>query len=268
LDDVELYRSPASYDRWYPSGAHLDEAFWPSLCQHLGAQRVLELGAGTGRLTIPLARAGLEVVGLDLSPTMLAAARDKLSDEPAEVRGRVRLVTGDMREFALDERFDLAFVPFNTFSHLHAIEEQVACLLAARQHLVPGGRVAIDISLPMLGYLQTAIDGPLATRLEGISMDPNTGVRVIWSRETRYVRGTQTILETLVDEVVLAPDERLLQRQELILHAFFPREMELLFRLAGLQVEATWGDYDFTPVQGHSLSLITVSSPFHPTGGS
>ncbi|MCH9038335.1 MAG: class I SAM-dependent methyltransferase, partial [Chloroflexi bacterium] len=78
--------------------------------------RVLELACGTGRITIPLAQAGINVVGVDLSPSMLAIARKKVAELSEEDAKRVSLVEGDMRSFYVDtpggERFGLAMIPF------------------------------------------------------------------------------------------------------------------------------------------------------------
>src|SRR5689334_10575272 len=79
---------------------------------------VLEVGCGSGRVLIPTARAGIDVVGLDLSPRMLDICRKRLSEEPEAVRSRVRLAQGDMRHFDLEQTFSLATIPFRPFQHL------------------------------------------------------------------------------------------------------------------------------------------------------
>jgi ubiquinone/menaquinone biosynthesis C-methylase UbiE len=91
---------------------------------------VLELGCGTGRVLLPVAAAGLDVVGLDQSPAMLAIARQKLTTLDAETRARVQLIEGDMRSFDLGmDRFRLITIPFRAFCHLLTIPDQQAALL-------------------------------------------------------------------------------------------------------------------------------------------
>ena len=97
---------------------------------------VLDIGCGTGRVLIPTARAGLEVVGLDLSPRMLAVCRERLLGEPDEVRTRAHVIEADMRRFDLGQRFRLAMIPFRSFQYLLTIEDQLTCLEEIRRHLV------------------------------------------------------------------------------------------------------------------------------------
>ena len=105
---------------------------------------VLELGCGTGRILIPTARAGIEIVGLDAAAGMLDACRQRLQSEQPAVRERVRLHQGDMRHFDFGSRFRLVTIPFRPFQHLVTVEDQLACLGAIRHHLVPGGRLVFD----------------------------------------------------------------------------------------------------------------------------
>ena len=109
----------------------------------------LELGCGSGRLLVPLARAGIAVTGVDNSPEMLARAAVRLAGEPAEVRGRVRLVEGDVRSLALPgaEPFALAYFGYNTFLHLDETAA-AATLRRLRPLLRPGARLLIDVDHP------------------------------------------------------------------------------------------------------------------------
>ena len=102
------------YDHVAPYRERGDVAFFVEMAQAAGGP-VLEIGCGTGRVLIPTARAGSEIVGLDLSPSMLAVCRSNLAQEPAETQARVRLVEGDMRDFDLDQQFALATLPFRPF---------------------------------------------------------------------------------------------------------------------------------------------------------
>src|SRR6185503_14924092 len=92
------------YDQVVPYRERADVAFFVEAAREAGSP-VLEVGCGTGRVLIPTARAGLEVVGLDLSPNMLGVCRQKLKDEPEAVQSRVQLVQADMRNFELGHLF-------------------------------------------------------------------------------------------------------------------------------------------------------------------
>ena len=139
-DDVPEYRS------------RRDVGFFVRHAQRQGGP-VLELGCGTGRVLIPTARAGIEIVGLDASPRMLEICRARIEREPADVSARARVVEGDMRTFELGRQFALVTLPFRPFQHLATVPEQLACLTTIRRHLCPGGRVIVDLFNPSLEAL-------------------------------------------------------------------------------------------------------------------
>lgn len=132
------------YDRQYALYRD-DLRFYEQLAR--GAESVLELGAGSGRVTRELARAGARVTGLELSPGMLDRARARLAGAGLEAR----LVRGDMRDFDLEERFDLVVAPFNALMHLYTPRDQLAALRNVRRHLKPGGSFAFDVYVPRFG---------------------------------------------------------------------------------------------------------------------
>ena len=107
---------------------------------------ILELGAGTGRVSIALAEAGHTVVGLELSDDMRAIAQQKIAE--AQLTDRVRMVTGDMRRFKLDQHFGLVIAPINTFLHNLTLDDQLATLSSIKKHLRPGGLLVLDCFNP------------------------------------------------------------------------------------------------------------------------
>jgi SAM-dependent methyltransferase len=264
MADDPFYRSAADYDLRYSYGSNIDVAFWSRLRARLGARRVLELACGSGRVTLPLARAGLaegvQVVGLELAPAMLAGARAKLAAEPAAVQAAVRLVEGDMRAFALPERFDLIAVPFNSLAHLHTIDDQVACFESARRHLAPGGRFAVEVMQPRIEELYQTVTEPEKWYVDGGATDLVTGDRLVRHRRRRYQRDTQTAESHYIEERLTPSGELKSQTVDLRQHIYSPRELELLFRLTGFRVEAIYGDYEFGPFTEESEYLIVVGA--------
>ncbi len=105
----------------------------------------LELGCGTGRILIPTAAAGCSAVGLDLSRPMLAQCREKLRRGPEKVRQRVQLVHGNMAAFDLGEMFGLVTIPYRGFQHLLTRKDQISCLRCVNRHLVPNGKLILDM---------------------------------------------------------------------------------------------------------------------------
>src|SRR5215204_5545757 len=154
-DRVSSYDAVADFGALYDAvpayGTRADVAFYLEEARRAGASsRVLELGCGTGRLTLPLAQAGHEVMGIDLSPAMLASARAKLAAQPQAVRDRVTLLEGDVRrlELAIEPSFDLVAAPFRVLQHFAAIDDQLDVLAGARRCLRPGGRLVLDVFNP------------------------------------------------------------------------------------------------------------------------
>ncbi len=136
-----------------------DVGFLRGLAEEVGGP-VLELGCGTGRVAIPLAEAGLRVVGLDRSPHMLATAEAKRRALPPAVRRRIEFIEGDMTDFSLGRRFGLAFAAFRVFMSLPDPDAQRACLAAVRRHLRPGGLVVLDLFDPRLQWIAPGAAGP------------------------------------------------------------------------------------------------------------
>ena len=126
------------YDHVVPYRERRDVEFFVTMAQQANGP-VLEAGCGTGRILTPMARAGVEITGLDVSQTMLAICRKCLAAEPLEVQKRARVLEADMRQF------HLATLPFRSFQHLLSPADQSSCLSVVHRHLVPGGRMILDV---------------------------------------------------------------------------------------------------------------------------
>lgn len=215
---------------------------------------ILELGCGTGRLAVPLARAGHAVTGIDVSDAMLSRARAAV--DAAGLAGQVTLLRGDLRDFDLAERFALAIIPINTFMHCYDAEQQLACLRCVRRHLRSGGRLVIDVYQPDLEALLEA-DGRLVS--DGAVFDPETGHtiqrtthrRLDMANQTQHI--TFTLDEVATDGVVKRTTFPFRMR------FVFRFEMELLLRLAGLSLEALYGSYELEPFESSSEKMIFVA---------
>ncbi|MGI6207331.1 MAG: class I SAM-dependent methyltransferase [Anaerolineae bacterium] len=207
---------------------------------------VLEVGCGTGRVLLPTARAGKEITGLDSSPSMLAILRRKLAEEPEDVQRRVSLLEGDMRYFRLERRFGLVTIPFRPFQHLITTDDQIACLLTIRDHLLPGGKLVLDLfnpSIPLLAAPPSREAQPV-----GDWFDLPDGRRV-----RRFDRIVSRDYFTQVQDIELIyyvqePDGR----EERFVHSFpmrylFRYEAEHLLERCGFRVEALYSDYDRSP---------------------
>jgi SAM-dependent methyltransferase len=207
---------------------------------------VLEVGCGTGRVLIPTARAGLEIVGLDLSARMLQVCRERVALEPEDVRSRIRLVQADMRSFGLARTFALVTMPFRPFQHLTTVEDQLSCLASIHRHLENGGRLVLDLFNPSLDALvQDNLGREVGEEPEFTTPD---GRRVIrWHKiVSRDVFNQVNQVELVY--YVTHPDGR----TERLVHAFpmryiFRHEAEHLLVRSGFEVEALYADYDRSP---------------------
>ena len=151
---------PEIYDAVTPPALEGDVDWYRRRAQDCGGP-VLELGAGTGRVTLPIAEAGIRIFALDASEAMLDALRSKLVRQPQQVQDRVIAVQGDMRTFTLSERFALVIALFRAFLHNVTEQDQRACLDRVRQHLQPDGHFAFNVFHPSLEYMAQHV-GPLA----------------------------------------------------------------------------------------------------------
>src|SRR5271163_421573 len=120
-----------------------DVAFYRNAVREHG-DPVLELGCGTGRITLALAEAGHRVTGLDISERMLERCNQKRAGLRTEARERMHLVQGDMTKFDLGEKFRLVIIPFRPMQHLLEVEDQMSCLASVRDHLWADGRSGLS----------------------------------------------------------------------------------------------------------------------------
>ena len=203
---------------------------------------VLELGCGTGRVLIPIARSGIDIVGIDSSLAMLDVCRRNLRDLPAEVAARVRLVQADIRDFDLEGPFALVTIPFRPFQHLLSVEDQLSCLASIRRHLADRGTLVLDVFNPLLEAIAKEPAGEEIPEAEFTAPD---GRRVSRShRMLAHDRFAQiNDIELIYD--VTHPDGR----RERLVHAFrmryfFRYEMEHLLARAGFEVRHLYAGYD------------------------
>lgn len=139
----------AQIARWYDNEHDPyedDLQFYRDLAAGAGPT-VLEIGCGTGRVTVALARMGREITGVDPSAAMLARCRARLVAEPPAVRRRVRLIQADARDLGTQAPgpFALALIPLNTLAHFVTPADRLAVLAAVRERLVPGGQLIVDV---------------------------------------------------------------------------------------------------------------------------
>lgn len=211
---------------------------------------VLEVGVGTGRVAAAIAAAGPQVVGTDVSPSMLARARRRVVDEG--IADRVELVDADMRDFDLGRQFPLAIMPHHVFAHALTVTDQLDALGAIRRHLQPGGRLILDLPVPTETDFRARDD----LHREGrFTLDDGTEA-VLW-RAVDFEPGTQLLrFHFVVDR--LAADGTVTDRShaESTVRQCSPGEVEHALARAGFRVDERWGWFDRRPYDGDSPELV------------
>jgi SAM-dependent methyltransferase len=218
--------------------------------------RVLEVACGSGRLLLPLAGAGFEVVGIDASPHMLAIARQKLEREG--VRAAVR--EADMRTFDVLDRgpFDLAIVAVKSFAYLTERADQQACLERIAAHLRPGGLLAIDFLNPQPEWISAAVGsmrddllqrsdehGVTVSRVESV-------VSTDLSRQVRVIRSAYEV----IDDGGQVVAKRFVEWPYRFTYRF---EAEHLLERAGFDIQSVYGGYAHEPLTTSSNAIVFVA---------
>ncbi|HWE60206.1 MAG TPA: class I SAM-dependent methyltransferase [Chloroflexota bacterium] len=255
-DPHNLYATrPDLYDVMHRE--HVDDMrFIQEFVQLLGAApQVLELGSGTGRLLTAMLDAGASVTGLDQEPAMVAVARERLRP----FGDRARVITGDMRRFALQQRFDLVVLGLNTFMHMLTTADQLDCLQAIHAHVRPAGMLLIDLANPH-------------------SVLRDMPINVLQHRFTRPAGGDQPATVTLWSSAAIAVADQLVQSMlffdevdsasqtvrrtiaEITLRLLYRYELELLLTRTGFALRGLYGDYQSSPYDDESERLICVAA--------
>ena len=248
-----MERSP--YVRFYDFFADFDHDldFYRELA--VGSSGVvLELGCGTGRVAIPLARAGAEVVGLDRSGSMLEQAAERALAEG--VTDRIEWIEGEMTSWRDERRFSLVLCPANTLLTLGSRTAQELVLATARHHLAPGGRLALDLFHPAVFLAEHPPDGRI--RLHRQQTDAETGRTLRWTSAVRHSPAAQLLVAA---NRIEAEDAEGIQGWgfEEILKYCHPHELELLLEKEHFEIEDLYGWFDRRPFDDTSRKMVVVA---------
>lgn len=211
---------------------------------------ILDLAAGTGRVSFALAEKGYEVVSLERSSSMLEVARNRLKSADETIAGKLTITEGNMIQFNLDRKFSLIIIP-NSFGHALSTDDQLSVLRCVHNHLADFGTFILDlypgshqhehahfkenpVSLP---------DGTTVEREGEIHSDP---IRQLMDFKLRYI--IRDLTGKIIDEIRVDSPAALL----------YTREVDLLLRLTGFHVEEEFGDFDRNPYGHDSTRRILI----------
>jgi SAM-dependent methyltransferase len=226
------------YDDIYSSA---DDSMIELLARHAGdPPRALELAIGSGRIAVPLREAGVSVTGIDASEEMVAKLRSKSGGEDIQVS------IGDFAEVDVEDTFPLIYLTFNTIFGLLTQERQVKCFQNVADHLEPGGRFVIDCFVPDVRRFDeyntrmgVSTIGSVDEHMFEMSVyDPVN--QIVNSHVVRRVEdGTSVVLPVRI-------------------RFAWPSELDLMARLAGLELEDRFGWYDLRPFNERSTSHMSI----------
>jgi SAM-dependent methyltransferase len=260
---VDSYHVAAKhYDGAYASMRDLvDMPFYLALAKEIGGP-VLEIGCGTGRVLLPIARAGIEIHGLDNSGPMLGVLEENLDRESKEVRGRVTLHSGDMRDFRLNQTFALVTIPFRPMQHMHTLEDQISALKSARAHLNDGGILAFDVFYPKFEVLHLGIGEERLEAEWSPSTDSQTIIRRYY-RKDAVDKINQNFTLTFIFRNYR--DGKLIREENdsIKMSYYTYPQLRALFLLAGLEPVAEYGSFDKTPLDNSSTEMIFLLRRAH-----
>jgi len=260
-----IYQRPDDYDLEH-EGREEDIDCLVRMIRARRPTRVLELGAGSGRLSIPLARVGaresFDVVGLEPADEMRAAAAQKLRDEPVQVRERLTLEAGDMRSWRASSPFDVIVCADSSVSHLLTLADQLATWRAAFANLRPDGLFIVDVAMPQLFAYADSMQTPprSVVEIDLDAADPETGTRLLRYKTTLYQAHEQRArIRFLYDKFTAGSTEQPVRSiSDFESHVYFPRELRLLYLCTGFVVDAVFGDYRPRPLRETSRQMIAV----------
>ena len=201
-----------------------------------GDGRALELAIGTGRVAVPLAARGVPVSGIELAEPMVAELRRKVDE------ATVPVVVGDMASARVPGEFALVYLVFNTIGNLCTQDEQVACFANAAAHLAPGGRFVVEVGVPQLRSLppgQVAV--PFHVGDEHVGVDTY-----------------DVVTQRAVSHHLTAEADGSYRRGTHHFRYVWPAELDLMARLAGLELERRVADWHGRPFTAESPSHVST----------
>lgn len=248
-DGSEIYWDGRHYDA-FNKPYEDDIPFYLSECRRARGP-VLELACGTGRLTIPLKKAGIDIAGLDLSGPMLEQARAKAAAEGL----KIRFSRGNAAGFKAGERYRLVFMAFNSMQHLAGHRELAGLFSSVRRCLAPGGRFIFDVFSPDPRYLMRDPEELLPVAYYD---DPAGDGKVLVNERYSYDKEAQV---SRITWYFRREKDGKTRRKAVNLRCFFPEELLALVRNNGFRVLGRYGNFKKGRFTGASRSQVLVCSP-------
>jgi SAM-dependent methyltransferase len=240
---IQMYNNPALYDA---CTAHKidDIPFYEYWAKQTNGP-ILELACGTGRVATHLIKSGFNYSGLDLSSVFIHHCKSK--------RFNGKFITGDMRYFNLGQKFDLIFIPFNSFLHLYKEDEMTQCLKSIQNHLSDNGKFLLDIFVPNPEFLYRDPDKKYE---EMTIIHPNGGECTVWQKN-QYKEETEiNHIHWFFNRGNIEP----MDEYDFDMRMIYPDTMDRVLLDSDFTIEEKWGDYDGEPFNETSLLQLYICS--------
>ena len=253
---IDSYSVTAKYyDGAYAAKQDLvDLPFYLELAEQISGP-ILEVACGTGRVLLPIARKGIEIHGVDNSRPMLKILEKRLAREPHEVRQRVTLHEGDMRDFRLSSRYPLVIIPFRPMQHMHTVEDQVSALTSATSHLSENGILAFDVFYPKFDLITMKM-GEEVLEFEWSPGPDSAEVVRRYFRKDSVDKIHQIFYFTFIYRTIRAGELILEETEAFRLSYFTYPHLRALFLLAGLEPVAEYGSFAKDPLDNSAQQMI------------
>jgi len=237
-----LLRDGELYDKWNQFDYDLE--FYKKWCTKSPGP-VLELCAGTGRLTIPLKQSGIDITGLEISDSMIEAAINKAKQAGV----KIDFIKGDIRDFSLPKKYSTVIIPFNSFQCIYSIEDIENVFRHIKTHLTPNGLLVFDIFNPSIHILVEKEHS--FSEISKFTL--NNGNDVIIKEKGDYDDSAQVNKLKLIYQV---GDEEFTDKLDM--RCFFPLEMDALVKYINFVVIHKFGNFDEVPFGRNSPKQIYV----------
>ncbi|MGC1472441.1 MAG: class I SAM-dependent methyltransferase [Psychroserpens sp.] len=208
--------------------------------------RILELCCGTGRLTIPIAKDGYDIVGVDYTTSMLEQAKVKASEEKVDIE----FIEADIRFLDLQEKFDVILIPFNSIHHLYSNKDLFKALKVVKKHLKADGSFLFDCFNPNMTYV---IENE--NKLQDISKYTTKDGRDIVIKQNMHYEHASQINRIEWHYYINGAFDSI---QNLDMRLYFPQELDAYLKLSHFNVIHKFGSFDELEFQDHSEKQIYV----------
>ena len=254
-----FYDFPEMYDLLFDT-LDFDLPYWIEKAQAAGGP-VLEVGCGSGRILLPIAKGGVDIEGLDANRAMIRRLKAKAAAAGLPVRAK----TADMRDFSMGRRYALIFCAFNGFAHCETVVDQVACLRTCLRHLEPGGAMAVHMTYPGPAYWLEPEGKPV---LELAAPLPGGGKLELWDDRHKDPVAQKQASTMEIREFDAAGGKVEARKFRTVQRWVYRFELELLFAAAGFVRSEFYGGFEGGPLRSPEDQMVAWAFRGDDEGGS